>query len=153
MALYLVQHGKNLKKEENPEQPLSDEGIADVERIAQTAANYSVRVDQIRHSGKKRAQQTAEIFGRHLNAANSISEMSGIKALDDVAPIAQAIDASKNLMLVGHLPFMERLTSYLTAGDPEITVMKFQNGGIVCLDQPEANGDWAITWTLMPHIG
>ncbi len=153
MALYLVQHGKNVKKDVNPEQPLSDEGIADVERIAQTAANYSVRVDQIRHSGKKRALQTAEIFGRHLNAANSISEMNGIKALDDVAPIAQALEDSKNLMLVGHLPFMERLTSYLTAGNPEITVMKFQNGGIVCLDQPESTGDWAIIWTLMPHIG
>jgi len=151
MALYLVQHGKNVKKDVDPQQPLSEEGMAEVERIAQTAASYSVVVDKIRHSGKQRALQTAEIFGRHLNAGDSISEMSGIKALDDVAPIAEAIDSS-NLMLVGHLPFMERLASYLTAGNPEITVMKFQNGGIVCLDQLDDSGNWAIQWTLMPRI-
>ena len=153
MALFLVQHGVNVKKDVDPEQPLSDEGAADVERIARTAAGYSVNVGGIRHSGKTRALQTAEIFGRHLNAADRISEMSGIKALDDVVPIAESIDPGQNLMLVGHLPFMERLTSYLTAGTAEITVMKFQNGGIVCLDQLEDSSEWAIKWTLMPNIG
>jgi len=152
MALFLVQHGKNLKKDVNPEQPLSDEGIEEVERIAQTAANYAVQIGEIRHSGKKRAFQTAEIFARYLNAADRVGEMNGIKALDDVVPISQSVEAGRNLMLVGHLPFMERLTSYLVAGNPDITVMKFQNGGIVCLDRLENSNEWAIKWTLMPNI-
>ncbi|MBS3757795.1 MAG: phosphohistidine phosphatase SixA [Desulfobacterales bacterium] len=153
MALFLVQHGKNLKKDVDPEQPLSDEGIAEVKRIAQTAANYNVQVGEIRHSGKKRALQTAEIFADHLSVAGGVHEMTGIKALDDVVPVAEAMESSRNIMLVGHLPFMERLTSYLTAGSQETTVMKFQNGGIVCLDQMDDSGDWAIKWTLMPNIG
>lgn len=34
---------------------------------------------------------------------------------------------------------MERLTSFLITGDIEKPVLKFQNGGIVCLDEgPEA---------------
>jgi phosphohistidine phosphatase len=152
MALFLVQHGKNLKKDVDPEQPLSDEGVSEVEKIARTASEYGVKVDEIRHSGKKRALQTAEIFGGRLGAADRISEMSGIKALDEVEPVAKAVDAGENLMLVGHLPFMERLTGYLTTGDPENTVLKFQNGGIVCLDQTEEAG-WVIKWTLMPNIG
>jgi phosphohistidine phosphatase len=153
MALFLVQHGRNVKKDVDPEQPLSDEGAAEVERIGETAAHYGVQVDAIRHSGKKRALQTAEIFGRHLQAADKISEMSGIKALDDVVAVADALEGGENLMLVGHLPFMERLTSYLTAGDADLTVMKFQNGGIVCLDRFDSEVGWAIQWTLMPRIG
>lgn len=153
MALFLVQHGKNVKKEFDPEQPLSDEGVADVKRIAETAANYNVQVGEIKHSGKKRALQTSEIFANYLKAAGGVQEMPGIKALDDVVPVAEAVDTSKNPMLVGHLPFMERLTSYLTAGNQELTVMKFQNGGIVCLDQLDESGAWAIQWTLMPNIG
>lgn len=153
MALFLVQHGKNVKKDVDPEQPLSDEGAEEVERIAKTAAGYGVSLGAIRHSGKKRALQTAEIFGRYLGASEMISEMSGIKALDDVAPVAEGLATGQNLMLVGHLPFMERLVGYLTAGSTGTTVIKFQNGGIVCLDQYEDGAFWAIKWTLMPHIG
>ena len=37
--------------------------------------------------------------------------------------------------------------------DSEKPVLKFQNGGIVCLDEgPEGKG-WVIKWTLMPEIG
>ena len=153
MALFLVQHGVNLKKDVDPDQSLSEEGIADVKRIAETAAHYNVKVGEIKHSGKKRALQTAEIFADYLQVAGGVQEMDGIKALDDVVPIAQGVDPGKNTMLVGHLPFMERITSYLAAGNPDITVMKFQNGGIVCLDQLDDTSDWAIRWTLLPNIG
>jgi phosphohistidine phosphatase len=56
-------------------------------------------------------------------------------------------------MLVGHLPFMERLTSYLITGSIDKPVLKFQNGGIVCLDKDVDSGFWIIRWTLMPKIG
>ena len=62
MAVFLVQHGKSLSKELDPEQGLSPEGISDVERIADVARGYGVHVASISHSGKKRALQTAEIF-------------------------------------------------------------------------------------------
>ncbi len=62
MALYLVQHGKSLPKEIDSEQGLTDEGIADVERIAGVAKSYGIVVSSIQHSGKKRARQTAEIL-------------------------------------------------------------------------------------------
>jgi phosphohistidine phosphatase len=56
-------------------------------------------------------------------------------------------------MLVGHLPFMERMASCLTTGKTDYTVFKFQNGGIVCLDKLPDSDLWAIVWALMPHIG
>ena len=153
MALYLVQHGKSLPKDQDPDQGLSAEGIAETERIANQAKDDGVTVSQIRHSVKTRARQTAEIFAGALNPKQGIREVSGIKPLDDVAAYAGNIDPVENIMLVGHLPFMERLTSFLIMGSIDKPVFKFQNSGIVCLDKdPEAQA-WVIQWALMPKIG
>lgn len=76
--------------------------------------------------------------------------MSIMGPLDDVNALAPKLDADANVMLVGHLPFMERLVSRLTTGTPGHMVFKFQHGGIVCLDQEV--GEWYIKWALMPKI-
>ena len=81
--------------------------------------------------------------------------ISGISPLDDVRPFAARIDPQANGMVVGHMPFMERLVSYLTTGSEEIRVYRFQNSGIVCLDCEQGRDgepDWFIKWTLNPNI-
>ena len=153
MALYLIQHGQSLPKDQDPQKGLSKEGIAETERMAQLAKNYGVRVSNITHSGKTRARQTAEIFEATLQPSGGIHERSGLNPLDDVTVFAKTIDDAEDTMLVGHLPFMERLTAYLITGSFEKPVFKFQNSGIVCLDKDPAAGSWMIKWTLMPHIG
>lgn len=153
MALFLVQHGKNLPKEQDSDKGLSPEGSSDVERIAGVARGYGVKVSIIKHSGKKRAQQTAEIFADALQPAGGVHASSGLDPLDDVTKAAGKLATRDDLMLVGHLPFMEKLTSYLITGSTETTVFKFQNGGIVCLDQDLESRSWFIKWTLMPQIG
>ena len=126
MTLYLVQHGKNLDKEVDPDKGLSEQGMQEVKSIASTAKNYAVPVEAIVYSGKKRALQTAEIFANALNVRDKVSERGDIGPLDDVAAFAESIDPSQKLMVVGHLPFMEKLTSHLVAGEPENRVFKFQ---------------------------
>ena len=153
MALYLVQHGKSLSKDVDPEQGLSEEGTAETTRIAQVARDYQISVSLIKQSGKKRARQTADIFAAALNPAGGVKEVSGLKPLDDVAAFAAAIDAAADTMLVGHLPFMERMTSYLVTGSADKPIFKFQNSGIVCLEKDPDSGSWIIVWTLMPKIG
>jgi phosphohistidine phosphatase len=153
MALYLIQHGKSLSKDQDPDQGLSAEGIAETERIAKLSKDAGVAVSQIRHSVKTRARQTAEIFAAALNPDQGIQEVSGIKPLDDVAAYAADIDPVEDIMLVGHLPFMERMTAFLVTGSIDKPVFKFQNSGIVCMDKdPEAQA-WVIKWALMPNIG
>jgi phosphohistidine phosphatase len=152
MALYLIQHGRSLTKEQDPEQGLSGEGVSDVERIAGVAKGYGVHVTLINHSGKKRARQTAEIFASALNPDKGVEEISGLNPLDDVRAIAERLNAEDDLMLVGHLPFMERLTPYLLTGNTDRLIFKFQNGGIVCMDQTPEGRNWFIKWTLMPNI-
>jgi len=152
MALYLVQHGISLPKEKDPEQGLSETGIAQVQRIANVARGYQIPVAAIHHSGKKRACRTAEIFAEALVPKDGIREINGLRPLDDVTALAQNLLSDTNIMLVGHLPFMERLVSFLTTGNVDCRVFKFQNGGIVCLDQDSENRTWYIKWTLMPNI-
>ena len=150
MALFLVQHGKNVSKEIDPDKGLSDEGIREVENIAATARAHRIVVASVKHSGKKRAKQTAEIFDRALGSRGGVEEMEGLGPLDDVA--ALDLENLQDAMIVGHLPFMEKLVAHLVAGDAgKAPVFKFQNGGIVCLKHDKENG-WYITWSLMPHI-
>ena len=152
MALFIVQHGKSLPKDKDPSKGLSDEGIDETKRIADVAKGYGIHVGDIVHSGKTRARQTAEIFASALNPKGGIQESIGLNPLDDVADYAKTIDSSKDRMLVGHLPFMERMTAHLITGSIQNPVFKFQNSGIVCLDKDPDSRRWVIKWTLMPNI-
>lgn len=152
MPVFLVQHGKSLSKDVDPEKGLSDAGKNDVARIAAAAREHDVTVSAIKHSDKKRARETAEIFAGILDPDGGVLEMAGLAPLDDVTRLN--LTGDEDIMLVGHLPFMEKLTSYLVTGSPDReTILKFQNGGIVCLDRNPKPGAWFIKWTLFPNIG
>ncbi|MBW2438823.1 MAG: phosphohistidine phosphatase SixA [Deltaproteobacteria bacterium] len=152
MALYLVQHGKSLPKDQDPDQGLSEEGKAETEMIAKTAKEKGVTVSQIRHSVKTRARQTAEILAQALAPNQGVQEISGIKPMDNVAEAAANLDPSENVMLIGHLPFMERMTAFLVTGSIDKPIFKFQNSGIVCLDKDPDTQAWVILWVLLPKI-
>ncbi len=155
MALYLVQHGRAVKKEIDPEQGLSEQGIIEVERVAEKAHHFKIPVSEIIHSGKKRARQTAEIFSGWLTHGKEPSVANGLNPTDEVLPVAQAFADRENLMLVGHLPFLERLASQLITGSPDVPVVRFLNGGIVCLDKWEREMGrkvWSIRWIITPEI-
>lgn len=150
MALFLVQHGICLSKDKDPEKGLSTAGAEQTRLIAGVAQNYQVPVKKIIHSGKKRALQTADILKDALLSEGNVEQVDGIRPMDDVVSFAQSIDPNENMMVVGHLPFMERLVSHLTCNDTAQRVYKFQNSGIVCLDCEDR--DWFIKWTLNPDI-
>lgn len=152
MPIFLVQHGLSLPKTVDPEKGLSEQGIAEVTRIAASAKKYGVQIAEIIHSGKKRARQTAEIFAAELLQKGGVKEGLGMKPLDEVTQFANSIDTKKWVMYVGHLPFMERLTAYLVTGSSRHPVFRFQNSGVVCLNQNPDTKFWVITWSLMPKI-
>jgi phosphohistidine phosphatase len=152
MALFLVQHGKNLPKEKDPDQGLSREGTVETQAMAALAAENNVQLLRIIHSGKKRALQTAEIFVKTLEPEGGMSRGAGLAPLDDVSEFASTLNSDENIMVVGHLPFMERLVSYLVEGSVEKPVIKFQNSSIICLDREDASGTWYIRWALFPRF-
>lgn len=155
MALFLVQHGKSAPKTEDPQKGLSHLGREETLRLAPVAKGYAIPVKQVFHSGKPRALQTAQIYHDALSLETSLEPLAGINPLDDVRTFAATLDPGAGWMVVGHMPFMERLVSFLTTGDEETRVYAFQNSGIVCLDAVKTDGyewDWFIKWTLNPNV-
>lgn len=153
MRIYLVQHGRPVSKEENPDRPLSDEGRAEVEKVARFLDKCGMRVETIFHSGKTRAEQTAEIMASSLNPSGKAVEKGGLSPLDDVKVTSKEIRGSeKDLMVVGHLPHLGRLAALLLTGDESRAVVAFQQGGVVCLEADETREKWMVAWMLVPEI-
>src|SRR5256885_5943028 len=114
MDCYLVQHGEAKPEQEDPARPLSDRGRRDVERVAQAAQRSEVAVAAIFHSGKLRAQQTADLLAAALSPVGGVRAVAGLAPLDDPAAARELLDqAAAPRMLVGHLPHLSRLTSLL----------------------------------------
>ena len=152
MALYLVQHGKANPRERDVEPRLSEEGKRETRLVAEEAKRQGLKVRRIEHSGKARSKETAEIFASLLKPEGGLHERPGIQPLDDVAPQPALLKSDDELMLVGHLPFLEKLAALLITGSAEPMVIKFQNAGLVCLDQVPDTGRWFIKWTLMSSL-
>ena len=71
MKLYLVQHGEATSKDITPERPLTEKGHDDVRKISQFLKQSDFQLDQIIHSDKPRAKETAEYFIKILNNPSS----------------------------------------------------------------------------------
>ena len=153
MNIYLMQHGKPVPKEKNPDKPLSDRGRDDVDKMAGFLKKAGIQVETIFHSGKTRARQTAEIISSKINPGKESQKREGLSPLDDVKIIAEEIkQGQKDFMIVGHLPHMGKLVSFLTTGSDSSQVVRFQQGGVVCLRTNEEEKNWAIAWMLVPEI-
>jgi phosphohistidine phosphatase len=149
MKLYLVQHGNQVSEDVDPNEPLSDKGRADCEKVAQFAAKEGVKLSALYHSVKLRAKQTGEIYAKHLLAGGEPEEKKGLKPMDDVAVWEDQLQ--DGLMLVGHLPFMEKFSALLVNGDENKKVVSFQQGGLVCLVQDE-DGNWSVQFAITPDL-
>jgi len=149
MALYLVRHGECVPEKINPDCPLSDRGLIEVKRMAELAAGKEIELTKIFHSGKKRALQTAIILKEYLKPNFGLAETIGLNPNDNIFYTLSLIEKAENIMIVSHLPFLEKLVSYLVTGNEEKPVVQFSTAGIVCLDKDD-KGKWGIKWTLMP---
>lgn len=151
MDIYLVQHGEAKKKKGDPQRSLTDRGKADVGRVAKFTADSGIWVSQIRHSGKDRAEATASIFAEHLSPNEGSTFVPGLAPMDDIEPVAEALNQESHpLLIVGHLPFLSKLASYLITGQADLSIIYFQMGGIVCLKRDA--GEWAVRWIMTPDL-
>jgi len=152
MKLYLVQHAEACTKEINPERPLTEQGKNDMERLADFLHQAGIKVERVIHSGKRRAQQTAELLaqviakGIEIETSGLINPNDNPKAFD-----WQSESWDKDTLIVGHLPFMAKLVSHMLVEDDKRFITAYQPGTIVCLDRTE-EGKWVINWMLRPEL-
>jgi len=146
--LYFVQHGLATSKIDNPERPLSEDGIKQSQNIAKQLLTANTPISSIFHSGKLRAQQTAEIIASILNI-KTVTAIDYLSPNDDTALIKRHLNVDKALY-VGHLPHLEKLISDLITGKENPEIIKFQNSAIVCLEKNDSL--YHILWYLTPQL-
>jgi phosphohistidine phosphatase len=134
---------------EDPERSLTPRGEEETRKISDAAKRLSIHPAKIYHSGKKRAEQTAGIIAAALDLPAHVGQ--GINPNDDIGPWVERISAeAEDLMIVGHLPFLEKLASFLVSGNEGAKSVLFRYSAIVCLEKKEA-GRWAVNRVLRPE--
>jgi len=149
MKLYLIQHGIALPEEKDPEKSLSPEGKEKTQGTAEFLKTKSIKVDAVWHSPKLRAIQTAQIVSNSV-FCSEIQERDDLNPLDSVENFPEEIKSSKkNLMIIGHLPFLQKLASLLLSGSETNQFISFKNSGVICLEYTDT---WKIAWMVTPAL-
>jgi phosphohistidine phosphatase len=148
MKIYLIQHGSALPREKNPDRPLSTQGEAQTQRTAEYLRSRGTKVDAIWHSKKIRAVQTADIIAEAIDC-KKIKARDDMNPSDPVKKISDEILASKmDIMIVGHLPFLQKLAGRLLTGLEKSDIIAFKNSGVLSLDYDEK---WKIDLLVPPE--
>jgi phosphohistidine phosphatase len=147
MKIYLVRHGEALSPEINPDKPLSPEGRGEIEKLARFLAKQGFPLSSILHSPKLRALQTAEILKEALSPGLKLEKNTHLNPEDSIEYILERIrNEDKDLMIVGHLPFLNLLLGGLVTGDEDQFLVHFRRGSTVCLIKTDYQ--WVIEWVL-----
>jgi phosphohistidine phosphatase len=151
MHVYLVRHGEAQPEAVDPAQPLCETGRADVLRVARHLAAVGAVPVEILHSSKLRARQTANLLATELGPALGAREVNWLGPLTPPTFAgAELAAAAEPLMLVGHLPFLARLTALLLTGEPTADLIRFQPATIIRLER--VTSGWTIGWVLPAEL-
>ena len=152
MRLYLMQHGTAERGDSDRQKTLTAEGREEVERVARFLARTApTKQGKVLHSGKTRARETAEVLAS-IDTNLEVDVTDGLDPLDDpIIWVQRAEQLTEALALVGHLPHLQRLASLLLAGNADIPVVTFVNGGMVCLERSH-EGVWTLRWSVVPWL-
>jgi phosphohistidine phosphatase len=123
-----------------------------VERIASFLAKGEVRFGAVKHSGKTRARQTAEILAKAAGNGAVVEAVGGIGPNDPPEGILPMLEQwGAGALIVGHLPFMGRLMDMMLGGPDARGVAEFGAGTVACL-QWQSGGRWTLRWMLNPEL-
>ena len=152
MKIYLIRHGEAAEQDNGGETNLSEWGKFEVEKTGTEIADRIDNLDIIFHSDKLRAQQTAKIIQTKLkfNATVPINEMEGLKPNDSAEEIAEwAGQVQNDIMLVGHLPFMNNLAGLLLKESEKNYSLSFGTACVASFKRGESD-DWMLLWFYNP---
>ena len=142
--VYLVHHADAVSPDVDAQRPLSERGRMHAERLAGEAAARGVKPEVVWHSGKLRARQTAEAMWRACTALAAFSATRGLQPNDAPEFVRdQVTGETRDVMLVGHMPNLERVHALLLLGDDRLP---FPLHGLVAMEFDERG--WREVWRL-----
>lgn len=150
MKVYLVQHGLSYSELEDPLKHLTDDGIFETRHVGEFLREKNVKVGSIWHSGKPRAVQTAKILSEYVDYIR-MEAHKYMKPNDSTDAVYDSVMMSmEDVMIVGHMPFMQKLASHLLGGDESHDYCHITNSAVTMLEQ---HGQvWQIEWMVSPQL-
>lgn len=150
MKLFLMRHGDACDGPDDAQRPLSRDGLREAKNVGAFLAMAEDMPSLICHSSFLRARQTAEIVAEKLGLPRSLCERSGLRPSDPVECLAREIAGKtygNGLLIIGHLPFMANLASYLLTGMEDAVSVRFTTGALLCLERSGCEA-----WTQRYHV-
>ena len=159
MILYFLRHGKaferSAKWRPDSVRPLTGEGEKKVFRIARGMKKMKISFDLVLTSPYLRACRTAEILTEVYDAPKAL-ETQHLGAEAAPAAIVEEIGAKyatvKEIVLVGHEPYLGHLISTLLGGNVSLE-MNLKKGGVCKLNVKKLAFSQCATleWLLAPR--
>lgn len=149
-TIYLVRHAQAAPADKDSDRPLSGHGQRQAEHLVAALRELNLRVDIVYHSEKKRAAETAAILGRVLTAKHGLHARKDLAPDDPVTEFLEDLGREewKQVAVVGHLPFLERLAAQLLAGDPDRRLLRFSEATVAALVR--GSEGWDVRWIIQP---
>jgi phosphohistidine phosphatase len=150
MQLYLMQHGQALAASENPERPLSREGVATIRATAAALKKLGLAFDTIACTRKKRSHQSAALVAEAVNYP--YTDLVESDTLEPDAPpqgalaFLAALPENGAVLVAGHLPSLAGIAALLLGAPVRL---RFEHGGVCRLDlAAPAPGAAELVWQL-----
>lgn len=158
MNIYLIRHADALPIDMNQvtsdeERPLSEEGLAQVARLAGAIKRLDVPIDAVLTSPLKRAEQAARGLAEHLKLNNvdvrECNDLAPGGSSKRVAKLLRKVNA-QHVLVVGHEPDLGRHAAFLIGG--KRARIEFAKGGMALIlsEDPPRRGTGALLWMLTP---
>ncbi|MBD3217014.1 MAG: phosphohistidine phosphatase SixA [candidate division Zixibacteria bacterium] len=153
MRIYIVRHAEAKSKEADPNRPLTEIGRQEIKQTGSLAADRGMQgIKNIFHSGKTRAEETAELLAEHINSDSKPEEAEGLKPMDDPKIWIDRLNGGEfdgDVAVVGHLPHVARLATHLLGKEKGDEFFDPHTATIFCLEQDE-DKKWTLQWMITP---
>jgi phosphohistidine phosphatase len=135
MKLVLIQHAEAVSENLDPRRPLSETGREQAARMEKFLSKLELCPCRVYHSGKLRAMQTAE-YAVRAAGAESAEIYDCIGPNDQISPCIELISpVEDDIIIVGHMPFLGKLASFLLASNEKLPIIDFSNGSPCILER------------------
>ena len=160
MDLYVLRHGvaedrNSAEYGTDTERPLTAKGMRRMARQVRGLRSLGLSIDVIVTSPLVRAAQTAEIVHEGLQTTSRLVTSNALAPNGSpsqlISHLATGYSSADDVMVVGHEPYLSRLISVLTTGDPE-PVVRLRKGALCKLRLPApryGRCGW-IEWSMTP---
>ena len=159
MNLYLLRHGIAVDpsaSSKDAERPLTSKGRRRLAQIAGAMQAFRLSYDLILTSPYVRAEQTAGIVARALKLRKKLEFFDALTPGGNPQALIQHLNGlrpkPKNVLLVGHEPYLSKLVALLTSGNTNMEI-DFKKGGFCKLEVEALRCGRCATlaWLLAPR--